>query len=381
MSDPLYRDSPRSKAIRQLADWIERGVLPAGQALPTERELAERLDLPRSTVARAIDAVIARGLVTSEGGHNRIVVGPRRAGVLAGTVVVVGHPLDDAREPDSPSFAELTTQGALAELRARSLDALALDARRTDPAQLLRLVDQGISGVLVPAGSGRPRIDPEAMRDCLQAVAARGVPAVIFGDESGDGVDRVVPDHEAGAAALTELLLARGRKRPLQIFGEGLEQAWVRCRRAGYERAMRRAGLEPLPPLLVPDLPAARDAEGDIERQARHLLGYLFEHLGPQAATPVDALLLLTDYEGAAMRRACALLGREPDLVGYDGAIGAWAAGHRWDPSPLLATIDKRLWQCGVELVRLMQWRLELGSAPVPRRVLVAPAVLTTTRV
>ncbi len=376
MSDPLYRDSPRSKAIRQLGEWIERGVLPAGQPLPTERELAERMELPRSTVARAIDAVIARGLVRSEGGHQRTVVGPQRAGALAGTIAVVGCPLDEAREVESPSYAEQVTIGALAELRAQSLDALVLDARRSDTATLLRLVEQGVGGVLVPAGSGRPCIDPEAMRDCLLTIAARGVPAVLFGDESGEGLDRVVSDHESGADAAATLLLGRGRRRLLQVFGDSMDNAWMRQRRSGFERAVRRAGLEPLPPLLVPGLPAFHEEDADPERSARHLLGYLFDLLGPQVADPVDGLLLLTDFEGEAARRACAMLGRAPDLVGYDGAVGRWAADRRWNPAPLVATIDKRLWHCGVEMVRLMQWRQELGADPAPRRVAVEPKLL-----
>ena len=377
MSEPLFRDSPRTRTVRRLCEWIEQGILPAGQPLPTERELAERLDLPRSTVARAIDAVIARGLVRSDGGHARIVVGPQRAGTLAGTVVVVGHPIDEAVEPDAPAYAELTTLGVLAELRAQSLDALVLDARRSDVASLLRLVEQGVAGVLVPAGSGRPRIDPEAMRDCLLAIAARGVPAVIFGDESGEGVDRVASDHEAGADAATALLLARGRIRPLQIFGDATDLVWCRQRRAGYERAMRRAGLEPLPPLLVPNLPADSLSSSDPDRHARHLLGYLFDWLGPQAASPADALVLLTDHEAEPVRRACALLGCAPDMVGYDAAVGAWAAGRRWDPAPLTASVDKRLWRCGQEMVRLMQWRQELGRDPAPRRVALEPLLVT----
>ncbi len=378
MSDPLYRDSPRTKAIRRLSEWIEQGVLPAGQPLPTERELAERLDLPRSTVARAIDGVIARGLVRSDGGHSRTVVGPHRAGVLNGTVVVVGNPLDEAVETDSLAYAEHITTGILAELRAQSLDALVLDARRVDQAQLLRLVDQGVSGVLVPAGSGQPRIDPDAMRDILLAIVQRGIPAVIFGDESGEAVDRVAHDHEAGADAVTSYVIGRGCTRPLQVFSGPLDLIWTRQRRAGYERAMRRAGLEALPPLQVPELPASSEAALHPDRSARYLLGYLFDHLGPQVAAPVDALILLTDYEAESARRACALLGREPVLAGYDAAVGRWAAGRCWEPAPIVATIDKQLWLCGVEMVRLMQWRIELGSEPAPRRVAVEPRLITT---
>jgi DNA-binding LacI/PurR family transcriptional regulator len=377
MSDPLFRDSPRTKAIRQLSDWIEQGVLPAGQPLPTERELAERLELPRSTVARAIDGVIARGLVRSDGGHSRTVVGPKQSGMLAGTVVVVGCPLDDGGEVRSLAHAELVTQGALAELRAQSLDALVLDARRSDLATLLRLVGQGISGVLVTAGSGAPRIDPEAMRDCLQAISARGIPAVIFGDESGDGVDRVASDHEGGADAATTHLLTRGRRRPLQIFGEGPMLAWMIQRRAGYERAMRRAGLEPLPPLRIPDLPAFSAPAADLERQARHLLGYLFDALGPQTVEPADALVLLTDYEAEAMRRACGMLGRDPEMVGYDATGFQPAGGRCGNPASLSATVDKRLWTCGREMVRLMQWRQQLGFEPTPRRIVVESLLLT----
>lgn len=375
---PLFRDSPRTRATRQIREWIEDGTLPAGQPLPVERELAERLDLPRSTVARAIDTLITSGLVRLDGGHVRTVVGPRRDAPLTGTVAVLALPLDDGAQSLSLGHMDLATSGALAELRALSLDALVLDPRRTDPDALVRKADLGIGGIINVAGGGLPRIDPAVMAGCMQRLRDRGVATVALGDESGADTDRVVFDHAAGAEALVAHLVARGRRRPAQIFLGGIDLAWAQQRRAGYEQAMRAAGLDILPPVIIPSLPDAQPGdEAGLERQARHVLGYLFEWV---AGGQADALMLLTDREGPAVRRACTLLGKDPDravlLVGYDAITGHWDSRQQWVPDGLSASIDKQIWKAGQALAQLLAWRLGNGSANPARRVLVAPRLL-----
>ena len=63
--------------------------------------------------------------------------------------------------------------------------------------------------------------------------------------------DRVISDHEIGAYELTSWLLGQGRRRILPLWGVDRERYWVKMREAGYQRAMREAGLEPLPAVYV----------------------------------------------------------------------------------------------------------------------------------
>jgi GntR family transcriptional repressor for pyruvate dehydrogenase complex len=56
-------------AVEQLARAIRLGVLPDGEQLPPERELAERLGLGRNTLRDAIAALRESGLVTTRRGR------------------------------------------------------------------------------------------------------------------------------------------------------------------------------------------------------------------------------------------------------------------------------------------------------------------------
>ena len=56
-------------AVEQLARAIRLGVLPDGEQLPPERELAERLGIGRNTLRDAIAALRESGLVTTRRGR------------------------------------------------------------------------------------------------------------------------------------------------------------------------------------------------------------------------------------------------------------------------------------------------------------------------
>jgi GntR family transcriptional regulator len=61
-SQPLYH-----RVYRRLADEIERGDLEAGDRLPSERWLCDELGVSRATVRRALEELVADGLVEPRG--------------------------------------------------------------------------------------------------------------------------------------------------------------------------------------------------------------------------------------------------------------------------------------------------------------------------
>jgi len=139
----------------------------------------------------------------------------------------------------------------------------------------------------------------------------------------------------------------------------GPEGYWLGPRRAGYERAMLEAGLEPLPPVAAPGSPYGVDDREGFDRTVRHFLGYLAPLLvGP--ARP-DALLLDTDGHVPPFASACRLMGLEPQkdvwLVGYDNY---WREDpiRRFEPTAPLATVDKRLYEVGREMTNLLVERV-----------------------
>lgn len=71
--------------VEQLGSAIQLGVFRPGDKLPTERELAGRMNVSRSTVREAISALRAAGMVTTTRGRaGGSVVGPAGSGGPAG---------------------------------------------------------------------------------------------------------------------------------------------------------------------------------------------------------------------------------------------------------------------------------------------------------
>lgn len=373
-SEPLFRRSPRALAVHRLKALIRSGELAAGSDLPTERALSNRLDLPRATVNRAIALLQEQGVVRHAGGRRRVVVGLPGSGPLAGTVVVLAPPLERSEEALGPAHSEHLTFGVMSELRVAEWRALILDCRDTTVEDLAVLAAEHPLGVVVaPIGVGAT-VDPDELAEALTPFTAYGVPVVAFGDEPGTQFDRVVHDHEAGAFLVTRWLIERGRRRIVQhLVEEQSHMAWCRARRAGYERAMREAGLEPLPVLHTPwqpDLPAS-EVEA-VDRSARQLVGFLMASLAPEAEQPADALFVASDLLLPQIARACRLVGREPgdDLLvaGYDNACAGTGESS-------CVTVEKGYYRCGQALVRLLQQRLAAGRGPV-QRVLMPPELL-----
>ncbi len=65
---------PRYLQLRmRIADAIETGILPAGSALPSEREIAALTDLSRVTVRKAIQVLVEGGVVVQRQGSGSFV--------------------------------------------------------------------------------------------------------------------------------------------------------------------------------------------------------------------------------------------------------------------------------------------------------------------
>lgn len=95
-------------------------------------------------------------------------------------------------------------------------------------------------------------------RDYLRAVAAGGLPCLLLDFYIPGGVvDCVVSDNLDGGCALTEHLLAQGR-REIGFVGSIRATSSIMDRYLGYQRALRFAGLTPREDWLLED----RDEEG-----------------------------------------------------------------------------------------------------------------------
>lgn len=107
-------------AVEQLATAIRLGVLADGEALPPERELAERLGVARNTLREAIAALRESGMVTTRrgrGGGTLVTYAGQEPGT-GSAPVRTGAALSDAMD-----FRRIVEPGAAALAATRSLAA------------------------------------------------------------------------------------------------------------------------------------------------------------------------------------------------------------------------------------------------------------------
>lgn len=171
--------------------------------------------------------------------------------------------------------------------------------------------------------------------------------------------DRVISDHELGSFELTRMLLSRGAERIVQFGIAHSEHYWVKARRRGYERAMRDAGLEPLPVVRFHErLEASVDTADEFALGVRMVAGHLVEHM--TRSPRVDAFLLDTDYVSFYLNASIRLFGLQPGkdvlVAGYDDY---WHTSplRRWESTTPIATVDKRPYEVGMDLMRLLTQR------------------------
>jgi GntR family transcriptional regulator len=73
LAEPVYL-----QLVRRFTEMIESGRIIAGQGLPSERVLAERLEISRTTVRRAYDELRAQALLVSQGRAGATIQAPPR---------------------------------------------------------------------------------------------------------------------------------------------------------------------------------------------------------------------------------------------------------------------------------------------------------------
>nr|WP_026402733.1 MULTISPECIES: LacI family DNA-binding transcriptional regulator [Actinomadura] len=151
---------------------------------------------------------------------------------------------------------------SLVEGRTRLIGAIVADLHNPFFAEFLDGLQESLhgAGLRMLVGSGRwdPMFEAEAVEAFLEMRvdglvllsvvpdslkdAAASVPVVVVGERDVKGVDIVVDDDELGASLAVDHLVSLGHRRIAHI--EGTRSTAARYRRIGYERAMRRHGLE-----------------------------------------------------------------------------------------------------------------------------------------
>ena len=368
---------PRARALRQLRTWFADGTLAPGERIPSEHDLAGRLDIARKTVRAALAELQEEGLIDHRGLSGRFVAGAATAAKrpLNEAVAVVTELDDELGDVRIAGSLSAIDAGLLLGMRDHGMVPLLLHPRRfaadAEVAERLAAFAGFPPRALVLGGSAH-RLGDARLGQLIAAARKARVPIAAYGDEPllAD-CDRVVSDHAVGCRLLCETLFARGCRRILRLWEPGAPGTWLAGRDRGYEQAHAAARIAPQP--HVPPLPGTHDPELPLEVRARLIAASLLDRL-PADGVPTG-LLAISDSAAFPAIAASRLLGRELAIAGYD-AYWQDRPEHRLTGDRPVASIDKRNRECGSNLADILYDRLR-GALPAAARCVVVPPTLS----
>lgn len=360
-------ESSRSRVLRWIRDSVHSGTLAPGDAVPSVRALAAMLHTPINTTAAAVVDAEKEGLVVrrASGARKRYVPVPG-AFLSNSTVCVFGRPSRFADDGPAPRWSDpFITSELFRRLADAGLHTLAVNGATLRDADLDALFRSRPAGVIAIDSVFAGALSLRALERCR----AKGVPAVAYGNAPALRVfDRVFTDHRKGAADLTRWLLERGCRKIAPLFpvlpSDTQDAFWIGERLAGYEGAMREAGLEPFPcarfgsPLLV----GADDPE-----RFRIYVALAFEQISVMRNSGgVDAIICQNDEWAKPPIAAIGSMGLVPNrdilIAGYDN-VSSPTSFSAFEPRRPAVTIDKHNEHTAEEMVELLVARIA-GDLP-----------------
>lgn len=196
---PLRRATLYQEIVEQLQELILEGELAPGERLPTERDLAERFGVSRTTVRQALAALEARGLIESHVGSGTYLAKSEKGF----TIAVLAQLLDGARLRLAealevrailePAVARMAAQRAKAEDVGAIRQALEAMERAEDPLQS----DLAFHAAIAQASRNR------LMRTVLEALASRLRESRQLSLTAPGGLEQSLEDHRRILAAIS----------------------------------------------------------------------------------------------------------------------------------------------------------------------------------
>ncbi len=365
--------APRARVLRTLRGWIDQGILPRGEVMPTERHLGEQLGVSLATVQRALRVLESEGLVRKHQGRMRTVSNRQNLSLLRNHMLVVADWHEGWPDKHASGWGLYVTAGILQGLAGNGCHGTIFSPDRLDTTELNDFLAHQPRGVIVSEIDAE---NPRLIQSALDNIAEAGCRCAVFGDEPEcQSFDRVVPDHQQGACDLARHLIERGRRRIAMLWYGHVPRQWAIARRSGYEQALTQAGLPVFPTIHVP---AVRFSEQEPARLFESHVQLFAGVLTPNILTqePIDALMVINDAYVPATIAALRRLGKQPnvqvDVAGYD-AFWSETIERTFEPLSPVASVDKDNLAAGRELCLLLL-RREAGRLPeAPQRVLIPP--------
>lgn len=227
---PLYY-----QIYHSLLERIQAGEFEVGDALPSERRLAEEYGVSRITVIKALDELQQEGRIERQHGRGTFVTEPKGNGdddtlSIAFLPGVFHHPylfsvLMGIARTATEQHVHLQVMGAY-------------ENSQQETRYVNEAIERGIDGLIIYPRAGYENL---ALYRRLQR---EGFPFVMIDRYYPQvSTDRVVFGDEEAAYELTRRLLARGHRRIAVLTHHEVETTSVRDRLWGYRRALAAADL------------------------------------------------------------------------------------------------------------------------------------------
>lgn len=281
-----------------LRDSIARGEYAADQPFVTQRQIVERFGVSTTTAVRALNDLVADGLVVRRRGRGTFVADPARRDGSASTPGRRTVAFVSPNEVDPHQVSVRAGIAAECAARGHRLVVTSTPDVDSEEAVLRRMADDGADGVVA------------YLRDHSRAATTieelrRGGVAVVLVDRYLPSMptDAVIFDDFAIGYEVTTAVLDRGHRSVAALWGEE-EVTSVRDRLSGHYRALRDRRLPELPERSALRDYAALPAE---RRQARlrslldspgGLTAIIGGNAGTMALAASDLLALSSGFPG-----------------------------------------------------------------------------------
>jgi len=296
---PLYQQIKQA-----LLAEIDEGLFDPAVPFVTQREVCERFAVSTITAVRALNDLVADGVLVRRRGQGTFVAEPaarrRNAGTRDhATVACIVNGLHGLRGAHLAHIL-VTVEASCAEQGYQLLLFNSGESTAREEDALRRAYEQGVDGIVLYPVQGR------AHADVIAEACQRRVPLVMLDRYRPDvPTDAVVADNQDLGRQLTERLIAQGHERIATLWGE-TECTSVVERQAGHVQALRDHQL-PIRPALAVLGPYESLPEEERLAALKGLLG---------SAEPPSVLLCANGYVLAAAAKDLSVLGlRVPEDI------------------------------------------------------------------
>ncbi|MFN8448903.1 MAG: GntR family transcriptional regulator [Anaerolineae bacterium] len=300
----------------QLRHLIVSGLWPHATRIPSELQLAESLNLSRTTVRLALQQAEIEGLIERAAGRGTFVAYTSERDYEARLIAFVTYGFD------SETHLHMLT-GAESELKEHGYQVILNHVRDyEEEIEVLKRLKEDRSAACCCGQTPRRPSHTNRRRRIIQQVR---LPLVAMDRQIyGIDCDCVTSENYEGGLLLMKFLIQMGHQRIAFLTHHEMNVLPVRERYRAYCDALLEAGLSPIAPWLIgvpgQEIHASDALRSSVDSSSPELKQIISQVSGAEA--PPTAIFALNDYVAVLAMRAMLQLGiripQDMSLVGFD---------------------------------------------------------------